>query len=59
MAMEIIRMAMATGMAGLMGDLVMAAGGVSEAWSAKYKRSIDCDNQKDSPKEHTVGVARR
>ena len=51
MATEMVQMAMEMGME-INGS---NGGGVSEAWSAKYKKSIDCDNPKDSLKP-TVGV---
>ena len=47
-------MAMEMGMGGLMET--SNGGGVSEAWSAKYKKSIDCDNPKGfSQKAHCRG----
>ena len=60
MVMEITRMAMATGMAGLMGDLVMAAEEVSLKRGVQGTRGqLTVITQKDSLKKHTVGVARR
>ena len=45
---------MEMGMGGLMG--ASNGGGVSEAWSAKYKKSIDCDNPKGfSQRAHCRG----
>ena len=47
-------MAMEMGMGGLME--ASDGGGVSEAWSAKYKKSIDCDNPKGfSQRAHCRG----
>ena len=49
-----VQMAMEMGMGGLMGS--SNGGGVSEAWSAKYKKSIDCDNPKGfSQRAHCQG----
>ena len=62
---------MEMGMGGLMG--ASNGGGVSEAWSAKYKKSIDCDNPKgfshcrgrkmnegkDGMSDHEVSMAQR
>jgi hypothetical protein len=60
MVMEITRMAMATGMAGLMGDLVMAAEEVSLKRGVQGTRGqLTVIIQKDSLSEHTVGVEKR
>ena len=49
-----VQMAMEMGMGGLMGG--SNGGGVSEAWSAKYKKSIDCNNPKGfSQRAHCRG----
>ena len=53
MAMEMVQMAMEMGMGSQWGP---DGGGVSEAWSAKYKKSIDCNNPKGfSQRAHCRG----
>ena len=57
MGMEVTQMAMEMGMGGSNGGSNGGGGGgVSEAWSAKYKKSIDCDNPKGfSQRAHCRG----
>ena len=57
MGMEVTQMAMEMGMGGSNGvSNGGGGGGVSEAWSAKYKKSIDCDNPKGfSQRAHCRG----